>query len=89
VGKNLLGRKNAVIKNIYKTNKILKKSIAQSVRRKLGKKLFGLKNGDETHKNSRENDQANIGVVRYDFGKTDLHPQIAEGDGRTLISIGG
>jgi hypothetical protein len=45
--------------------------------------------GDETRKNNRENDQANIGVVRYDFGKTDLHPQVAEGDGRTLISIGG
>jgi hypothetical protein len=40
-------------------------------------------------KNGRENDQANIGVIRYDFGKTDLHPQVAEGDGRTLISIGG
>jgi hypothetical protein len=45
--------------------------------------------GDETRKNGRENDQANIGVVRYDFGKTDLHPQVAEGDGRILISIGG
>jgi hypothetical protein len=33
--------------------------------------------------------ETNIGVVRYDFGKTDLHPQVAEGDGRTLISIGG
>jgi hypothetical protein len=36
-----------------------------------------------------KNNQAHIGVVRYDFGKTDLHPQVAEGDGRTLISIGG
>jgi hypothetical protein len=44
---------------------------------------------DETRKNGRGDDQANIGVVRYDFRKTDLHPQVAEGDGRTLISIGG
>jgi hypothetical protein len=32
--------------------------------------------GDETRINGRENDQANIGVIRYDFGKTDLHPHI-------------
>jgi hypothetical protein len=36
-----------------------------------------------------KNDQANIGVVRYDIGISDLHPQLAKGDGRTLISIGG
>jgi GH18 family chitinase len=36
-----------------------------------------------------KNNQAHIGVVRYDFGISDLHPQAAEGDGRTLISIGG
>jgi hypothetical protein len=59
---------------------------------RLGSDIRSGKNGvdgDETRKNGRENDQTNTGVVRYDFGKTDLHPQVAEGDGRTLISIGG
>jgi hypothetical protein len=32
-------------------------------------------------KNGRENDQANISVVQYDFGKTDLHPQVADSIG--------
>jgi hypothetical protein len=36
-----------------------------------------------------KNNQAHIGVVRNDFGISDLHPQVAKGDGRTLISIGG
>jgi hypothetical protein len=40
-----LPRQNAVIKKIYITNKILKKSIAQSVRSRLGKKSFGPING--------------------------------------------
>jgi hypothetical protein len=38
-----------------------------------------VEDGDETRKNGRENDQENIGAFRYDFGKTDLHPQVAEG----------
>jgi hypothetical protein len=33
-----------------------------------------------------KNNQAQIGVVRYDFGISDFHPQVATGDGRTLIS---
>jgi hypothetical protein len=36
-----------------------------------------------------KNNQAHTGVVLYDFGISDLHPQVAKGDGRTLISIGG
>jgi hypothetical protein len=36
-----------------------------------------------------KNNQAHIGVARCDFGISDLHPQVAKGDGRTLISIGG
>jgi hypothetical protein len=36
-----------------------------------------------------KNDRAYIGVVRYHFAKTDLHSQVAKGDGRTLIPIGG
>jgi hypothetical protein len=32
-----------------------------------------------------KNNQAHIGVVQYDFGISDLHPQVAKGDGRTLI----
>jgi hypothetical protein len=36
-----------------------------------------------------KNNRAYIGAVRYNFGKTDLHPQVAKGDRRTLISIGG
>jgi hypothetical protein len=56
---------------------------------RLGSDIHSGGDGDETRKNGRENDQANIGVIWCDFGKTDLHPQVAEGDGRTLISIGG